>query len=438
LISLYDELREAQRARYCARIDIGSHVVLSFSPELFFERRGDLLTAQPMKGTTGRGRWLQEDEARAQALAASEKERAENVMIVDLLRNDVGRVALPGTVRVPELFRLERYPTLCQMTSTVEGRLPPNTTLTALLSALFPCGSVTGAPKIRTIEIIAALEQEPRGVYTGAIGFVRPGGDCTFSVAIRTIVISRKTGTATMGVGAGITLDSIPEREYEESLLKAAFVTTTNKERAAGTFELLETMWLDNGTVARLHRHLARMADSAKYFGWNWDETRVRRAVDGARSEHSDGCWRLRLLVRRDGTPDVTCAPHEPREQRPWRIALAESPIDDNDPFLFNKTTNRAVHENARRGRSGVDDVLLWNRRGEITESTIANVVAEIDGERLTPPIGCGLLPGVYRAELLERGAIAERVMTRNDIRRADRIWLVNSLREWIETRWHG
>jgi para-aminobenzoate synthetase/4-amino-4-deoxychorismate lyase len=430
----YRQLRAAQRARYCARLDLGTHVVLSFSPELFFERRGDLLTARPMKGTAARGRWRQEDEQRARDLAASEKERAENVMIVDLLRNDIGRVALPGTVRARDLYRVERYPTLWQMTSAVEGRLPAGTPLTSLFRALFPCGSVTGAPKIRTMEIIAALEQRPRRLYTGAIGFVRPGGDCVFSVAIRTIVIDRHTGAATMGVGAGITADSVAQREYDECLLKAAFTHGTPAEGGSGQgFLLLETMRLEQGCIARVNRHLARMADSASYFGFTWDETSVRRAVEDARVRHADGCWRLRLVVDRRGQPDVTCTAHEPGETRVWRVTYADTPVDDRSPFLFNKTTNRRVYEKARRKRPDVDDVLLWNGRGEITESTIANLVADLDGARVTPPVECGLLAGTYRAELIAAGVIRERVLTRDDLARASRIWLINSLRGWIE-----
>lgn len=430
----YEYLRDAQRAQYCAQLDLGSHLVLSFSPELFFERRGDRIRARPMKGTSRRGRWLQEDEHLARALATSEKERAENVMIVDLMRNDIGRVARAGTVRTPELFRLEQYPTLWQMTSTVEGQLPPATTLVDLFRALFPCGSVTGAPKIRSMDIIAALEQQPRGLYTGTIGFVRPGGDCVFNVAIRTIVIDRETGAATMGVGAGITADSVPRQEYQECLLKAEFAKSSPFPHPPSPFSLLETMRLENGLVARLERHLARMAGSARYFGYVWDEAAVRGAIDEARSGHPDGCWRLRLLVDSLGVPAVTCTPHDDGEPRTWRVALAESPIDDRSPFFFNKTTNRGVYDAARQARPDVDDVVLWNQRGEVTESTIGNVVAELDGARVTPPVTCGLLAGTYRAELLDTGAIRERVITKDDLSRASRLWLINGVREWIES----
>ena len=428
----YQDLRDAQQARYCARLDVGSHLILSLSPELFFERRGERLITRPMKGTAARGRWLAEDEEQARALVASGKERAENVMIADLLRNDIGRVARVGTVRVPELFRLERYPTVWQMTSTVEGQVPAGTPLATLFKALFPCGSVTGAPKIRAMEIVAALEQRPRGLYTGAVGYVRPDGDCTFNVAIRTIVIDRETGAATMGVGAGITADSAPRHEYDECLVKAAF-TNLKREASPSSFLLLETMRLEDGDVTHLNRHLARMAGSARHFGFAWNDSSVRHAVENARTSHGDGCWRLRLVVDRHGVPNVTCTTHEPGESRPWRVAYAESPVDDRDQFLFNKTTHRAVYDAARNARPNVDDVLLWNRRGEVTESTIANLVAELDGVRVTPPANCGLLPGVCRAAMIDAGGLTERVLSRDDLARASRLWLINSLRGWVE-----
>lgn len=433
----YAELRDAQRARYCARLDVGRHVIFSLSPELFFERRGDLVVTRPMKGTARRGRWLQEDDACARALVASDKERAENVMVVDLLRNDISRVARVGTVRVPELFHLERYPTLWQMTSTVEAHIVPATTLRDLFRALFPSGSVTGAPKIRTMQIIAALEHQPRGLYTGAIGFVRPGGDCTFAVAIRTIVIDRETGVATLGVGAGITADSVPHLEYQECLLKAAFANSSASSSSPlplppSQFSLLETIRLEDGRIDRLDRHLARMADSATYFDYAWDGPQVRRALETARAQHASGGWRLRLVVDPHGVPTVTCTALEAADPRRWRVALAESPIDDRSPFLFNKTTNRALYEAARAARPDVDEVVLWNQRGEVTESTMANVVAELDGVRVTPPVASGLLAGAYRAELLEAGAVREGVITKDDLGRASRLWLINSLRGWI------
>jgi para-aminobenzoate synthetase / 4-amino-4-deoxychorismate lyase len=437
--SWYDALLPAQQAGYCAWLDLDDHVAVSLSPELFFERRGELVRARPMKGTAPRGRWLAEDEAEASALAASEKARAENVMIVDLLRNDLGRVATTGSVRVPHLFTPERYPTLWQLTSTVEAHVPRERTLTELLAALFPCGSVTGAPKVRTMQIIAAHESEPRGLYTGAIGFVRPGGDCSFSVAIRTIVVDRRTGEATLGVGAGITADSTAADEYDECLLKAAFarrisgvVTSASCRGADRDFSLLETMRLSEGAIVRRAGHLARMAASAAYFGFPWSQARIEACLDGARQAHPAGDWRLRLLVDASGTPNATCTALE-RNARPLRVALASSPIDSRNPFLCNKTTCRTVYETARAARPDVDDVLLFNEAGELTESTIANLVVEIGGVAWTPPLACGLLGGVYRADLVQAGAVRERRLTPADLVHATSLWLVNSLRGRID-----
>lgn len=428
----FAHLRRRQPAPYQAYLDIGSHAILSLSPELFFEHDGHVLRTRPMKGTGRRGRWLAEDEASGRSLASSRKTQAENVMIVDLLRNDIGRVSETGSVHVASLFTVERYPTLWQMTSTVEGMLRPGTSLTGIFDALFPCGSVTGAPKIRTMELIAELEGTPRGLYTGTIGLLQPGGRATFSVAIRTIVVDRGGSVATLGVGAGITADSVPEDEYSECLLKGAFASTRESTHAE-SFRLLETMRLEQGAVVRQERHFERMRASAAYFGFAWDEERTRATVNGAAAAHPEGVWRMRLLHDAAGALDVTCTPHDDSTHQPWRLAFANAPVDERDPFLCNKTTNRQVYDRARRGRPDVDDVLLWNSRRELTESTIANVVVEIDGGRYTPPLDCGLLAGTLRAELLERGEIRERVISRGEVMRAERIWLINSMRGWIE-----
>ncbi|MSO45471.1 MAG: aminodeoxychorismate synthase component I [Acidobacteria bacterium] len=429
---LYASLRHAQQAAYCASLDMGRFLILCFSPELFFERTGSRLTMRPMKGTAPRGRWHDEDRALAAQLRDSAKAHAENVMIVDLLRNDAGRLARPGSVRTPHLFTLERYPTLWQLTSTVESEIPVDTTIVGIFSALFPCGSVTGVPKIRTMALLAELEARPRGVYTGAIGVVRPGGACTFSVAIRTVVIDRESGTCTLGVGAGITTDSNAEEEYRECVLKGTFATGTATMRHA-PFSLVETMRLEDGVVPRIERHVARMRASAEYFGFTWDDSRVTSALERARADHAAGIWRVRLLVDAGGSPLVTCTAHDDEPGRRWRVAIAETPVDERSPFLFNKTTTRDVYDAARRQRPDADDVLLWNTRGDITESTIANVVIELDGAKVTPPILCGLLGGVAREETLARGEVIERVITKDDLARASRVWLLNSLRGWRE-----
>jgi para-aminobenzoate synthetase/4-amino-4-deoxychorismate lyase len=431
--ALYRRLLEAQGPGYGARIHTGRHEILSASPELFFDRRGSHITAKPMKGTARRGRWSEEDSSRATALASSPKERAENVMIVDLLRNDLGRVAVPGTVTVPALFDVERRPTVLQMTSTVTATLRDDVRIADLFSALFPCGSVTGAPKVAATRIIAALEASPRGVYCGAIGHVAPGGDATFSVAIRTLVIDHADRTAVYGVGSGITWDSAPASEYDEIVAKAGILTHDLPQ-----FELIETLRLENGRYARLERHLARLEASAEYFGFS-PAAMLRQAGRDTLMSHvrraGSASHRVRLRVARDGRAAVEYESLPAPSPSPLRVALANSPVRRTNRFLHHKTTHRAVYDRHRADHASAFDVLLWNEEGELTEFTIGNVVLALDGERVTPPRDCGLLAGTFRAELLDQGVITERALTRDDLRRATAVWLINSVREWVEVR---
>jgi para-aminobenzoate synthetase/4-amino-4-deoxychorismate lyase len=434
-----DALCAAQEAGYGARLDLGHHLVLSASPELFVERRGDRVRARPMKGTSPRGRWLDEDLARRDALVASEKIRAENVMIVDLLRNDLGRLAETGSVTVPALFSAERYPTVWQLTSTIEATLVRRdapTGVVDLMRALFPCGSVTGAPKIRTMQVIGAVETAPRGVYTGAIGLVQPGGDATFSVAIRTLVVERATGHATLGIGAGIVADSKADEEYDECLLKGAFADTSPVAGAPAVvrvppavlrdFELLETVRIEDGRWRHLERHLDRLAASAHFFGFPWDRAAIEAAVAAHIAPAGVARGRLRLLPGgRVAVETLPLAPFGPVR----RVALARTPVDPNDVFLFHKTTRRDLYTQAQATRPDVDDVILWNTRGEITESTIANVIVEIEGERWTPPRTSGLLAGIGRGLLLDSGVVRERPITVVELKAASRVWLVSALR---------
>ncbi|MEO5824061.1 MAG: chorismate-binding protein [Vicinamibacteraceae bacterium] len=447
-----DALCTAHAAGYGARIDLGDAVVLSASPELFVERRGDRLEARPMKGTSPRGRWLEEDLACRDALLGSEKAQAENVMIVDLLRNDLGRLAVTGSVRVAALFTAEAYPTVWQLTSSIEATLPagsstplppdqPNAPaapvgIVDLMRALFPCGSVTGAPKIRTMEIISKLESEPRGVYTGAIGLVRPGGDAVFSVAIRTLVVDPETGEASLGIGAGIVADSKADEEYDECLLKGAFVDAQPLSGAPAVvrvppaahrdFEIIETVRVESGAWQHLIDHLDRMGASARYFRFPWDRAVVERAVREAPTPFGVSRGRIRLLV--DGHVAVEVLPFAAYAAT-RRVALAPAPVDSSDPFLCHKTTRRDAYTRAQATRPDVDDVILWNTRGEITESTIANVVVELGGERWTSPRTCGLLPGVERGRLIDAGVVRERPIAVAELKAATRIWLVSALR---------
>jgi para-aminobenzoate synthetase/4-amino-4-deoxychorismate lyase len=359
-------------------------------------------------------------------LRASPKERAENVMIVDLLRNDMSRVALPHSVQVQRLFHTQALPSVWQMTTDVLARTRPDCTLWDVLAALFPCGSVTGAPKVRTMEIIHETEPQPRGIYTGALGVLAPGGACVFNVPIRTITLDTQTGRAEFHVGGGIIADSSAAGEYDECQTKAAFLRAPRP-----AFELLESVLLDTGRYWLAERHLQRLRTTADYFGFCCPWSAVQQALDEIRRKHVHGAWKVRLLLSRDG--QVQCAAESLAPLRvPLRVAFAQTRVRSDDCFVCNKTTQRAVYEQARRERPDCDDVLLLNERGEVTESTIANMVIKRAGRKLTPARACGLLAGVLRADLLERGELHEAVLTPDDVRHAAKIWLLNSVRGWM------
>lgn len=427
-MAFYADLCAAQRAGQCAYINTGRFRILSASPELFLEVDNNRIITRPMKGTTPRGRTPAEDEAASGRLVASPKERAENAMIVDLLRNDLGRVAEPGSVTVPKLFEAERYETLWQMTSTVEARLPEEADPMAAFRVLFPSGSVTGAPKVRSMQIASELEDSPRGVYTGAIGFLAPAGaegpKARFNVAIRTVVIDPETGAAEYGVGGGITYDSVATREWEECLTKALVLAERRPE-----FELIETIRYSGGRFPLRDRHLARLASSAAYFGFRFEKAEVAAALEKAVTDLGDA--RVRLALSRDGQSTFTTAPLPASNPPPVRLAIDHEPVDSKDPFLFHKTTRRDAYEERAKRHPEADDVLLVNERGEITESTIANVAAKLDGNWFTPPVDSGCLPGVYRQALIEEGRVEERRLSVADVMEADGLALMNAVRLW-------
>jgi para-aminobenzoate synthetase/4-amino-4-deoxychorismate lyase len=425
--ALYERLLRAQRASLCAYLNTGRHRILSASPELFFrfrEGRTREVVARPMKGTARRGLWLEDDEARARALAVSEKNRAENVMIVDLLRNDLGRIAETGSVGVSDLCRVERYPTVFQLTSTVSALARAGTKLEDVFRATFPSGSVTGAPKVSTMRLIAALEDSPRNVYCGAVGLIAPDGAAVFNVAIRTVLIDAETGEAEYGVGGGITWDSNAADEYEEALAKASVLAEGRRD-----FRLLETMRLEAGAYARLERHVRRVLSSARYFDFPAAEDRLLDALREHARAHPAGARRARLLLSSDGAPHVESEPLDEWPAEPVSVALARGPVSRGDRFLYHKTTRREVYDARRAERPDVFDVLLWNEEGEVTEFTLGNVVVELEGKLYTPPVASGLLAGTMRAELIESGEVGERVVTVAELARASRLWLVNSVR---------
>ena len=422
--SLYNRLARAQQAPFAAFLDWEDHAILSVSPELFFRLKNGRLETRPMKGTRRRGRWLAEDHQMAEDLVQSPKDRAENVMITDMLRNDLGRISVSGSVGVPTLFHAERYPTLWQLTSTVQSELAAGVGLVELFAALFPCASVTGAPKVRTMEIIRALERQARGVYTGAIGFVSPGLEACFNVAIRTAHLNRMGGWLEYGVGGGITWDSSVDSEYDECFVKARVLSQSGIE-----FKLLETLLWEEGAYYLLNRHVERLVQSAEYWGYNWDEERIIYELECAAKSFKKCKMRVRLLVSEEGAVEVVGTPLLPLKRAVIRAHWGPMPVDRDNPMLYHKTTHRQVYERALAGVPEGDEALLYNEQGELTEFCIGNLVVELEGRRWTPPLVCGLLPGTLRAELLAQQRIEERVLHFEDIERAEGIYLVNSVR---------
>ncbi len=431
----------SQKAEHCAFLRLPGLSVCSVSPELFFTLDGRTIVARPMKGTAARGLTCADDRRRAQALQRSEKDRAENIMIVDMVRNDLGRIAEPGSVQAVRLFDIERYPTLWQMTSTVQART--RAPVSAILGALFPCASITGAPKVRAMQIIRELETAPRGLYTGTIGVMFPGGSgaaagvgrAEFNVAIRTVTIDRLAGRAEYGAGGGIVWDSDPEGEYEECQVKARVLSAPAPE-----FDLLETLLWTSACGYRLReRHVRRMEESAAYFGFRFDRDALQARLDERAAGFDEQAWRVRVLLAESGRIALQAAPQSADAAAPApavRLAWSAQPVSSDSPFLYHKTTNRAVYEQARAcARVPCDDVLLYNERGEATESTVANLVCERGGRFFTPPVSCGLLPGTLRAQCLERGEIEEAPLPSETLAGADALYLINSVRGWMRAR---
>ncbi len=412
---------------YAAYLDLERWVICSASPELFFQQQGAAVSARPMKGTAPRGRTLQEDRAQRDWLQHSEKNRAENVMIVDMIRNDLGRIAQIGSVSVPRLCEVERFPTVLQMTSTVTAQTAAP--FTEILTALFPCASITGAPKVSTMSIIAQLETTPRGVYTGAIGYLAPGRSAQFNVAIRTVTIDRAAKQAEYGVGGGIVWDSDAADEYRECEIKTRVLTAPTIE-----FDLLEALlWTPDAGYFLLDEHTARVQDSADYFGFQFNRAEWFDRLEAARQTLPPVDHKVRVVLQRTGQLASSATRLDEIARPPvQRVALAQQPIDSNDVFLYHKTSRRVVYEQARAARPDCDEVILWNERGEITESCTANVVIELDGALITPPVTSGLLGGTLRGWLIAHGQIAERVISIELLRKAGRFFLINSVRQWM------
>ncbi len=424
--ALYEHLKEKQHVSYNAWIKRGEGHILSFSPELLFDREGERISSRPMKGTTGRGRTNQEDEERAAFLRSDPKNRSENSMIVDLVRNDLGSISRMGSVRVEELHRVEKYDTLFQMTSTVTSRLREGVPLSGIFRALFPSGSITGAPRRSTMRIIRALEEEPRGVYTGAIGFLAPGERARFNIPIRTVTL--RGGEGRMGVGSGIVYDSDPGQEYEECLLKLRFL----RERRP-PFSLVESFRRQGGEYLRLREHLERLHESARYFDFPFPEEKILHRL--AKLESSSPCEedsaRLRLLLNRQGEVELACSAENLSWPSPLRLLLSARVVESTSPFLFHKTTWRELYQKERALELGFHEVIFRNERGEITEGSISNLFVQEEQGYVTPPVNCGLLDGVYRREFIKRhrSEVREESVSVERLLSARGILLTNSVR---------
>ena len=424
--SFFLAMQKQLKAEYAACITFDHWAICSFSPELFFTLENETLISKPMKGTIARGMTLENDQEQKQRLALSEKDRAENVMITDMIRNDMGQIADPGSVGVSRVCEVDRHTYVWQMTSTVSATTPAS--LPEIFKALFPCSSITGAPKVNTTRIIRELEPEARGIYTGAIGLVRPGGNARFNVAIRTLLINRDNNSAEYGVGSGIVWDSDPEQEYRECLLKAEFLT-----RMEPDFDLLESMlWSRDDGYHLLEEHLQRLGRSARYFGFPFDKTEVRQALDRFHTTIEAQQSKIRLLLDRTGRIQLEAGPLGGVKTSCLKMGLAKEAIDSTCRFLYHKTTWREIYQKAASSRPDCDDAVLWNERGEITETCRSNIVINLDGKRLTPPVHCGLLPGTFREYLLRSGDIQEAVISKAMLQNCQALYTINSVRGWM------
>lgn len=417
----------AADAAYAAYIECEDFTICSASPELFFDLDGDRLTSRPMKGTAPRGDTPEEDLRLAEWLHTSEKNRAENLMIVDMIRNDIGRIALPGSIAVEDLFKVETHPTVLQMTSTV--RATTRSSVSEIFRALFPCASITGAPKINTMRIIADLEDGPRRLYTGAVGVIGPDRKARFSVAIRTAIVDNRCRQVEYGTGGGIVWDSLPEEELAECRMKTRVVDSVD---GATSFDLFETLLWTGKEFYLLERHLTRLGESAAYFGFASSPGKIREYLQNLVSKLPETPCRVRVFLSEGGAFRYDRVLLEEENACVWRVGIAKYPVDESLVWLRHKTTLRGVYEQARVRCSHLDDVLLWNRDGLLTESTIANVAVRIEDRLCTPPLSCGLLPGTFRAEMIDAGELVEKEIPMGDLSVDSEIYLLNSVRRWI------
>ncbi len=424
--TFFSDLSRCQHADYAAYTEFDNYALCSVSPELFFKLDGDLLFCKPMKGTAARGLSYQDDLDQQKYLRQSPKEQAENLMIVDMIRNDMGRICKAGSVKVSSLFETGRYPTVWQMTSDVQGET--SASFSEIIRALFPCASVTGAPKVSTMKIINQLEQTPRNIYTGGIGYFGPDRDAQFNVAIRTVLIDLKNGEAEYGVGGGIVWDSVDKNEYEECRVKARVLTEKQRD-----FKVLETvLWNKKDGFFLLDYHLKRLAQSAEYFLFTFKREAVLEKLHELDFNENENL-KIRILTERNGKLHIESQAIQLNNQKKISVGVADYPIKKEDIFLYHKTTFREVYKQAveQAGEKQLDDVLLWNEQGEMTESTIGNLVVKKGGTFYTPPIRCGLLNGTFRQYLIALGKLQEKIILKDELENYEEIYRINSVRKW-------
>ena len=424
--SLFHNLVHNQPNTYAAFLETPDFAICSVSPELFFRLEGDTILCRPMKGTTSRGLSNDQDLEQKNWLAQSPKNQAENVMIVDMVRSDLGHIAAPGTVEVPTLFELEQYPTLWQMTSTVKAKT--SVSVPEIFKALFPCASITGAPKTRTMEIIRNLESAPRHLYTGSIGYWTLDREAVFNVAIRSTWIDKLSGQAEYGVGGGIVWDSDAQHEFHETQVKAKVLFEKQRD-----FKILETiLWREAEGYSLLDEHIKRMKHSARYFDFPFDEKSIRQLLHETSEGFKGEKKRIRLLLDRSGYASIEAYDLiQNTNNQPVHLRLALKLIDIQSPFVYHKTTIRSQYLADSPLRQGVDDLLFWNEKGEITETSIYNIVVRIDNHYFTPPVACGLLPGTMRQSLLDDGTLEERIILKKELPSATELFVINSVRGW-------
>lgn len=422
--SYYKRLKQAQSSNYNAYLQLEDVDILSISPELFFKMKHDYIYIKPMKGTIHRGKTSNEDDENKKWLQQSTKNKYENKLIVDLMENELAPIATIAGSSHTDLYNIETYPTVHQMTSSLKRKLHPNTTITKVIEALFPCGSISGVPKEKTIQLINELENDTRDVYCGAIGYITPTNEAIFNVPIRTVTIDKERQLASYRAGGAITKYSKPEEEYQEVLTKTKILSKQESD-----FKLLETIALIDGKYIVLEEHLARLAASATYFDIPISRDDVLEKIKAFANSHPSGSWRIRVTVSIAGKLHLDYSKMNALHSN--TVSIANHPIDKEDIFHYHKTTNRSIYN--RHQQPHVLDVILWNKNKEVTEFTIGNIVVEFDGTYYTPPIECGVLPGTYRNVLLTSGKIKEKIIHLSDLTSATNIWLINSVREWVK-----